>query len=274
MPDPKNEAFLQREAEREKQRRRENRHAWLKLGKQTIQFLFVAGCAGIVIYFFAYTLICINNFQQNRCTKTLICDNSHLPQMRYNYEWLMYYFESDYYSNDDKEKVSDACEYLRDYNEFSSVTITEKPGIFWDPNSEITDMSYEFTLDQDEQNTQFGLCIMSLYWNNPEIYTVAEFNEIVNAYQGTDFSEVTSNPDYKWFCDYARNDYMSYSNIIENIWSSYCDRNGHKEYENIREQWITTEDLVKIAQYENGNKDISIDFRKYFVYMIEVNRPS
>ena len=274
MPDPRNEAFLQRETEREKQRRRENRHAWLKLGKQTIQFMFVAGCAGIVIYFCAYILVCTYRFQQNRCTKTLICDNSHLTQVRYDYASLMSIFQSDRFDNDDKEKITDACVYLCDYNEFSSVTITEKPGSFWDPNSEITDMSYEFTLNQDEQITQLGLCIMGRYWGNPEIYTVAEFNEIVDTYQGTDFSEVTSNPDYKWFCDYARNVYMSYSNYMHNLWSAYCDRNGHKEYDNISLQWITAEDLVKLAQYGNGNQDISIDFRKYFVYMIEGNRPS
>ena len=269
MPDQKNDAFLQREAEREKQRRRENRQAWLKLGKQTIHFLFVAGCAGIVIFFCAYTLVCTYRFQQNRCTKTLICDNSHLTQVRNDYESLMCLFESDYYSNDDKEKVSDACVYLCDYNEFSSVTITEKPGSFWDPNSEITDMLYEFTLNQDEQNTQLGLCNMCLYWNEPEIYTVAEFNEIVDTYQGTDFSEVTANPDYQWFCDYARIDSTMYLNWIDRRWSTYCYNSGHEEYEYIWLQWITPEDLVKIAQYGNGNLDVSIDFRKYSVYIIE-----
>ena len=75
MPDPRNEAFLQRETEREKQRRRENRQAWLKLGKQTIHFLFVAGCAGIVIFFCAYTLVCSYRFQENRCTEKIVYDN-------------------------------------------------------------------------------------------------------------------------------------------------------------------------------------------------------
>ncbi len=269
MPDQKNEAFLQREAEREKQRRRENRQAWLKLGKQTIHFLFVAGCAGIVICLFVYTLICINSFQQNRCTQTLICDNSHLSQMRFSYNVLMGFFESDYYSDDDKEKVSDACVYLHDYDEFSSVTITEKPGSFWNPNLEIADITYEFTLPEDENTTQLILCDTCICWDSTKIYTVAEFNEIVNTYQGTDFSEVTANPEYQWFCDFISAGFSIHSTCMYELWREYCDSNGQGEYENIALEWITPEDLVKIAQYGNGNLDVSIDFRKYSVYIIE-----
>ena len=59
MPDQKNEAFLQREAERENRRKRENKHTLFIFWKSMVLRLGIIGIGLLVVGCFAYSIYCI-----------------------------------------------------------------------------------------------------------------------------------------------------------------------------------------------------------------------
>ena len=138
------------------------------------------------------------------------------------------------------------------------------------------DIKYELNWDETDNKTQEELYYLSLNLGLTEIHTVGEFNEIIDAYQGTDFSAVTANPEYKWFCcilAYSEDFFDSYSNLLTSLWCDYCNHSGNQEHSSVPVRVLTPEDIVELAQsyYPIGDQTPSIDLSKYEKY-IEIYR--
>ncbi len=306
MPDPKNEAFLQREAEREKQRRSANRQAWLKLGKQTIRFLFVAGCAGIgiciFVCFIVHMLVCTYRFNENRCTEKIVYDNydqycfcgDSLHLRSYPCYTMTICYDAENYRFDDQNEAEDAYTYLADNDGFLSatitettgsfwdslnctgltalnVTITETTGSFWDPNSEVTDISCKFILSPSL--IQLRLCYltaMSQYDEDhffSELHTYDEFCEISRNGNATNEA---------WYGAFVTNEgigdsaipFDSYYGQLHSRWSSYCISSGHSQLSGITLYLLSPEDIIQlaIAEENDDTSPINIDLSKYAEY--------
>ena len=281
------EAFLQREAEREKQRRRENKHTLFIFWKRVVLRLGIIGIGLLLVGCFAYSITCIRCYQQQGYTKTYVFDNSHLYLSRNMEIDGVSYCESDAslafmsfiskgdFCAEDQEKLVEAYRYLCDYSHFSTVTITVGPGSIWDPREEIVDVIYDANWRETERETQIALCYLCDRYELPEIHTTREFQEILNIYRGTDFSEVTNSSNDEWFSliadesYYEREDIYGYSDSIMNTWQEYCIAADEADYGSIPFSKISAEDILKIAeaQREGSFDGIDIDFSQYTEYV-------
>ena len=269
MPDQKNEAFLQREAERENRRRSARRYKLKTILVFALAMAFIT-CGYI------YISRCIYSYQTHSRTRIYVFDNYHNygnndPEL-YKIISLQTYMESGSFGSEDQEKLEEAYAFLSDYTRASAVTIIEEPGSFWDSRTKILDIKYELIWDETDNITQEELYYLSLYLGLTEIHTVDEFNTIIDTYQGTDFSEVTTNPEYKWFCcilAYSEDFFDSYYNLLTSLWCDYCNHSGNQEYSSVPVQVLTPEDIVELAQscYPIGDQTPSINLSKYEKYI-------
>ena len=284
MPDPKNEAFLLREAEREKQRKSNKKSA----RKNALLAVATIGTSVIAILFLLYTVYCIRSYRQQGGTKTYIfedsfsrwgvCENSYSNDYQNAKGWNISLFrDAGSFSSQDQKILDVANQFERGFFKISSVTITESPGSFWDPRSEIMSVEYAVHWNKTEADTQYELCCLSYIYDLPEIHTVDEFYNTLHTFQGTDFSEVATNPEYEWFYLYATYDFsysnesVMYRNYLEEIWKTYCAATSNEEYAEmpISSDTLTAEDIFQLAQAQKSGQSnsIDIDLSQYSHYL-------